>query len=132
MSGQLFISLLNPGIGLLFATAFLLLWLNRRERYVAYAAGAYFTTAFAFVMQDVVPAMPMELQRLPANAGFLATGMLFAAAIVKRYGLPVPWRAMAGPAAMISTQPWLPQWQRSPTGSTQMWPTSPAEPLVPR
>lgn len=95
MQGQLFISLLNPGIGLLFATAFFLMWLNRREPYVAYAAGAYLATAIAFLIQDVAPALPMELQRLPANAGFLATGMLFAAAIIKRYGLPVPWRAMS-------------------------------------
>lgn len=94
MTGQLFISLLNPGIGLTFAAAFLLMWLQRRERYVAYAAGAYLATAFAFLMQDVAPVMPMELQRLPANAGFLATGMFFAAAIIKRYALPVPWRAM--------------------------------------
>src|SRR3546814_18670145 len=34
---KFFISLLNPGIGLLFATAFFLLWLNRREHYTAYA-----------------------------------------------------------------------------------------------
>ncbi|MBL0916206.1 MAG: hypothetical protein IBJ13_12060, partial [Sphingopyxis sp.] len=94
MQGQLFISLLNPGIGLLFAAAFFLMWLNRRERYVAYAAGAYLATAFAFLMQDVAPVLPMELQRLPANAGFLATGALFAAAIITRYHLPVPWRAM--------------------------------------
>lgn len=94
MQGQLFISLLNPGIGLLFAAAFFLMWLNRRERYVAYAAGAYLATAFAFLMQDVAPVLPMELQRLPANAGFLATGALFAAAIIERYHLPVPWRAM--------------------------------------
>src|SRR3546814_13432790 len=42
----------------------------------------------------------MELQRLPANAGFLLTGILFAAAIIGRYGLPVPWRAMAATAAV--------------------------------
>lgn len=101
MTGQLFISLLNPGIGLTFAAAFFLMWLQRRERYVAYAAAAYLATAFAFLMQDVAPVMPMELQRLPANAGFLATGMFFAAAIIKRYALPVPWRAM-GVAAGIS------------------------------
>lgn len=100
MQGQLFISLLNPGIGLLFATAFFLMWLNRRERYVAYAAGAYLATAFAFLVQDVAPVLPMELQRLPANAGFLATGMLFAAAIIERYHLPVPWRAMSIVAAV--------------------------------
>lgn len=101
LSGQLFISLLNPGIGLLFAIAFFLLWLNRRARYVAYAAGAYLATAIAFMIQDVAPVLPMELQRLPANFGFLVTGMLFAAAIIKRYGLPIPWRAM-GIAMAIS------------------------------
>ena len=100
LTGQLFISLLNPAIGLAFAAAFFLMWLQRRERYVAYAAGAYLATAIAFLFQDVVPALPMELQRLPANIGFLATGMLFAAAIVGRYGLPIPWRAMAIVAAL--------------------------------
>src|SRR3546814_3425239 len=79
---------------MLFAAAFFLLWLQRRERYVAWAAGAYVATAFAFLVQDVAPALPMELQRLPANAGFLLTGLFFAAAIVGRYGLPIPWRAM--------------------------------------
>lgn len=95
VNGQFFISLLNPGIGLLFAVAFFLLWLNRREPYVAYAAGAYTATALAFLIQDVGPVLPMELQRLPANFLFLMTGVLFAAAIIKRYALPVPWRAMA-------------------------------------
>lgn len=100
MNGQLFISLLNPGIGLLFAVAFFLLWLNHRERYVAYASAAYVATAVAFLIQDVAPALPMELQRLPANFGFLVTGMLFAAAIIERYALPVPWRAMAATIAV--------------------------------
>ena len=100
MNGQFFISLLNPGIGLLFAVAFFLLWLNRRERYVAYAAGAYTATALAFLIQDVGPVLPMELQRLPANFLFLITGVLFAAAIIKRYALPVPWRAMAATTAV--------------------------------
>ena len=95
MNGQFFIQLLNPGIGLLFAGAFFLLWLNRRDRYVAYAAGAYAASAIAFLILDVGPALPLELHRIPANFGFLATGCLFAAAIIKRYGLPVPWRAMA-------------------------------------
>lgn len=100
VNGQFFISLLNPGIGFLFAIAFFLLWLNRRERYVAYAAAAYTASALAFLIQDVGPVLPMELQRLPANIGFLATGMLFAAAIIKRYDLPVPWRAMSVTAAV--------------------------------
>ena len=99
MNGQFFISLLNPGIGLLFAIAFFLLWLNRRERYVAYAAAAYTASAIAFLIQDVGPVLPMELQRLPANIGFLLTGIFFAAAIIQRYDRPVPWRAMGVTAA---------------------------------
>ncbi|MBL9067091.1 MAG: GGDEF domain-containing protein [Sphingopyxis sp.] len=99
MSGQFFIQLLNPGIGLLFAAAFFLLWLNRRDRYVAYAAGAYTASAIAFLILDVGPVLPYELHRIPANIGFLATGALFAAAIIGRYGLPIPWRSMALAAA---------------------------------
>ncbi|MDZ3832343.1 MAG: GGDEF domain-containing protein [Sphingopyxis sp.] len=100
MTGQFFISLLNPGIGLLFAVAFFLLWLNHRRPYVAYAAGAYLSSSIAFLIMDVGPALPMELQRLPANLGFLTTGMLFAAAIIGRYNLPIPWRPMAGVIAV--------------------------------
>ena len=100
MSGQPFISLLNPAIDLAFAAVFLLLWLNRRERYVAYAALAYLATALAFLILDVAPALPMELQRLPANMGFLAAAMFLAAAIIRRYGLPVPWRAMMAVAGV--------------------------------
>ncbi|MDR6834145.1 MULTISPECIES: GGDEF domain-containing protein [unclassified Sphingopyxis] len=102
MSGQFFIQLLNPGIGLLFAAAFFLLWLNRRDRYVAYAAGAYTASAIAFLILDVGPVLPFDLHRIPANIGFLATGALFAAAIIGRYGLPIPWRSMAvtGAASM--------------------------------
>ena len=101
MTGQFFISLLNPGIGLMFAAAFFLLWLNRRDQiYVAYAAIAYLASALAFLIQDVGPVLPFELQRIPSNLGFLATGAFFAAAIVRRYGLPVPWRAMTATAAM--------------------------------
>lgn len=102
MNGQFFISLLNPGIGLLFAAAFFLLWLNRRERYVAYAAAAYTASAIAFLILDVGPVLPMELQRLPANIGFLLTGIFFAAAIIQRYALPVPWRAMGITAAVAT------------------------------
>ncbi len=70
---------------------------------IAYAAGAYTASALSFLIQDVGPVLPMELQRLPANFGFLLTGVLFAAAIVKRYDLPVPWRAMAATVAVSIT-----------------------------
>jgi diguanylate cyclase (GGDEF)-like protein len=86
--------LLNPAIGLLFAIAFVLLWLNRRERYVAYAAAAYFWTTLAFLMLDVGPVLPMNLERLFANAALLMVSTLYAAAFIGRFALPIPWRAM--------------------------------------
>src|SRR3546814_12788485 len=71
---------------LLFAVAFFLLWVNRREHYIAYAAAAYTATALSFLIQDVGPVLPMELQRLPANFLFLLTGVLFAAEIGRASG----------------------------------------------
>lgn len=94
MNGQIFISLLNPAIGLLCAVAFLFLWLNRRERYVAYAAAAYFWTTLAFLILDVGPALPMHFERLPANFALLMTSIFYAAAFIGRFALPIPWRAM--------------------------------------
>jgi diguanylate cyclase (GGDEF)-like protein len=96
LSGQFFISLLNPGICLLLAGAFLLLWLYRRDQiYVATAALGYAVAAVAFVIQDMVPALPMELQRIPSNFGFLLAGCLISGAIVGHYHVAVSWRFMA-------------------------------------
>lgn len=95
MSGQLFISLLNPGIGILLSVAFLLLWRHRREpRYVLLAAWSYAAMAAGFLIQDVGPTLPFELQRLPSNLGFLAAGCLLIGATIERYRIPVPWRIL--------------------------------------
>ena len=102
LTGQFFISLLNPAIGLLCAMAFVLLWLNRRERYIAYAATAYFLTTLAFLIFDVGPVLPMHLERLPGNVALLLVSIFYAAAFIGRFALPIPWRAMLATAA-IST-----------------------------
>jgi len=96
LSGQFFIALLNPGIGLLLGAAFLLLWLYRRDRrYILAAAAGHFVTAIAFLIQDVGPVLPMEVQRIPANAGYLLAGCLIVGAIIAHYRVAVPRRAMA-------------------------------------
>jgi len=96
LSGQFFISLLNPGIGLLLAGAFLLLWLYRREyRYLLAAAAGHAITAAAFLIQDLGPVLPMELQRIPANFGYLLAGCLLVGAIIAHYRVAVPRRTMA-------------------------------------
>ena len=106
MGSQLFIGLLNPGIGILLAAAFFLLWMNQRSQtYVAMAAVSYVMLALAFLIQDVGPSLPMDLNRLPANICFLLAACLLIGAVVKRYGLRVPYLAfgaivVAGMAGM--------------------------------
>ena len=100
MSGQLFISLLNPGIGALLATAFLLLWMHRRDqRYVLHAAWGYAAMVAGFLIQDLAPALPYELQRIPSNLAFLASACLIVGATIGRYDVAVPWRRMVIVAA---------------------------------
>jgi diguanylate cyclase (GGDEF)-like protein len=95
MGGQIFIALLNPGIGLLLAAAFLLLWLNRRDQtYVAIAAASYALSAVGFVIQDIGPALPHQFHRVLSNLCFILSGCTLAAAVLLRYRIPVPYRPM--------------------------------------
>ncbi|MBX3529932.1 MAG: GGDEF domain-containing protein [Rhizobiaceae bacterium] len=95
MTGQIFISLLNPGIGLILAAAFLLLWLNLREQaYIAVMAASYAALSAGFLILDIGPALPMELQLVPTNLLFLVAACLLAAAVLGRYRLQVPWFAL--------------------------------------
>ena len=96
MNSQLFIALLNPGIGLLLASAFFLLWLNRRDQtYVAIAAASYVLSTLGFLIQDVGPNLPHDLERLPSNICFLLTGCLLVSAVLRRYRLDIPYLAFA-------------------------------------
>ena len=116
MGGQIFISLLNPGIGLLLAAAFLLLWLNRRDQiYVAIAAASYALSTAGFVIQDIGPTLPYEFHRVLSNLCFILSGCTLAAAVLLRYRIPVPYRpmvivavaAMAGHVWFLSVVPSL-------------------------
>jgi diguanylate cyclase (GGDEF)-like protein len=95
VGGQVFISLLNPAMGVLLASAFLFLWLHRRTAdYLALAAAGYAFVALGFFIQDVGPVLPSQLQRIPSNVSFLLAAYLLSAAILRRFGLAVPHRAM--------------------------------------
>lgn len=101
LNSQLFIGLLNPGIGVLLAAAFFLLWLNRRDQvYVAVAASSYVTSTLAFLIQDVGPSLPYDLERLPSNICFLLTGCLLVSAVLMRYRLAIPYRTFAAIVAL--------------------------------
>ncbi|WP_323013061.1 GGDEF domain-containing protein [Devosia sp.] len=88
--------LLNPGISLLLAVAFYLLWHGRRDHgYVLVAAAGHLATALGFLVQDVMPPLPFELQRIPSNALFLLAGILLMGSLLGHYRLPVPWRSFS-------------------------------------
>jgi len=96
VTGQLFISLLNPGIGLLLAAAFFLLWLNRRDQfYVLIAAVSYVFAMLGFLLQDVGPPLPFSLQRILSNLFFLLAGSTLSAAVLRHYRVAVPYVVMA-------------------------------------
>ncbi|MBY9068252.1 GGDEF domain-containing protein [Hyphomonas sp. WL0036] len=96
MSAQIFIMLLNPGIGALLAAAFFLLWLNQRDKtYVLYAAVGYAISATAFFVQDVAfryigSPLPMNAERVVSNLGFLLCGCCLCLAVLGRFSLRPP------------------------------------------
>jgi diguanylate cyclase (GGDEF)-like protein len=89
--------MLNPTIGLLFASAFFLLWTNQRgQGYILMVAASYVVSSLGFVIQDVGPNFEGELERIPSNICFLITGYLLIGGVIKRYGLRIPHATMAG------------------------------------
>src|SRR5690606_24117496 len=96
MSSQFVIAMLNPTIGLLFASAFFLLWTNQRgQGYILMIAASYVMSSLGFVIQDVGPDFEGELERIPSNICFLITGYLLIGGVIKRYGLRIPHMLMA-------------------------------------
>lgn len=96
MSAQLFVALLNPGISLLLAAAFLVLWLNQRgRRHILLAAAGYAAMTLGSLIQDVGPALPMQAERFVSNLSYLLAAALIATAIIARRGGQAPVRVYA-------------------------------------
>lgn len=101
MSAEVFIMLLNPGIGALLAAAFLLLWLSQRGKpYILLAAAGYGVNALGFFIQDVVfhfmlAPLPGGAERILINLLYLFTGWLLASAVLGRYGLKPSYPLLA-------------------------------------
>ena len=110
MSAEIFIMLLNPGIGALLAGAFLLLWLSQRGKpYILLAAAGYGLNAAAFFFQDIIfqyliPPLANNAERVLTNLMFLFSGWLLAAAVLGRYGRRpnYPILAVSTVAAMLA------------------------------
>lgn len=96
MSAQLFVALLNPGISLLLAVAFLILWMNQRgRRHILLAATGFAAMTLASLVQDVGPSLPLQAERFASNLCFLLAAALIATAIIERRGARAPVRVYA-------------------------------------
>ncbi|QIB35887.1 GGDEF domain-containing protein [Ancylobacter pratisalsi] len=82
-------ALLNPAIGLIFATAFLMLWWNHRERpHILLMAGAAATYAIAVSAQLFLPLIPgVGVNTLGSAFFYLLALGLFIEAILMRVGV---------------------------------------------
>jgi diguanylate cyclase (GGDEF)-like protein len=88
----LFISLINPALSAVLSTAFLVLWLVRRERrYVLQFSVSHGLIAFGFVLQGFQMGLGFELSKLVSNVLFFVAVILFIGAVVTRQGLRVPY-----------------------------------------
>ena len=95
MDTGLFISLLNPAIALTLAAAFMLLWLYRRQRtYLLVLVAAYAGSAMGFLLQYFVLPSGLPATKLFSVISFTLSAFGLSAAIVTRYGRPVPWKAL--------------------------------------
>lgn len=96
MSGQLLVSLFSPSIGILFFAAFFGLWLNQRNlNYSLSAAFGFLLSFVGFVIQDILPAWPYDLQRITANLCFLVSICALMIAPLQRREIPPSSRVLA-------------------------------------
>jgi diguanylate cyclase (GGDEF)-like protein len=97
---RLFIALLNPGIALVLASAFLALWLHQRHRlYLAVMALAYCASAIGFLLQYFNLPFGHDPTRVLSNLCFTLAASCLACAVVARYGRRVPYLAIGFLAA---------------------------------
>lgn len=100
MDTRLFIALLNPGIALVLASAFLALWLHQRHRlYLAVLALAYCASAIGFLLQYFDLPLGHDPTRLLSNLCFTLAASCLACSVVARYGRRVPYLAIGFLAA---------------------------------
>ncbi|ODT73032.1 MAG: hypothetical protein ABS75_02185 [Pelagibacterium sp. SCN 63-23] len=91
MAGQIYFSILNPVIVVIFGGMFLFFWLRwRAHDHLALLALAFFVSAIGFVFYDLSPLRSEPLSRLVSNAAFTTAIVLACAAALMRAGVAIP------------------------------------------
>jgi diguanylate cyclase (GGDEF)-like protein len=94
-----FIALINPGMALIFACAFAILWHNQRERrYVKLLVGGFLALGAAFFLQ-YFSLLGQVVSRLASNTLFLVGGISLVVGALERYGRSPPYRPVIAIAA---------------------------------
>lgn len=105
MDNLIFTSLVSPAIALTLAVPFILLWLNRQERfYLFMIAVGFFGAALGFVLQCFTLPIGLAATKILSSCAFMLAALAMAGSVVSRYGRPVPWArlgllALAGMAS---------------------------------
>ncbi|MBX3583954.1 MAG: GGDEF domain-containing protein [Rhizobiaceae bacterium] len=100
MDNGIFISLVNPAIALTLTAAFLVLWFYVRPRpYLVMVAAAYAASAFGFIFQYVVLPFGPAPTKLLSSVFFMTAVVGIAAAVIARFGRPIPWWPLGSVAA---------------------------------
>jgi len=95
VSTNVYVLLLNPAIACILASAMLIIWYHRPSAdAMRTAAIGLFAFAVAFVVQDIVPALPYRLSNLFTNMAFLAAVTLICVAVIETAGGKVPLLAL--------------------------------------
>jgi diguanylate cyclase (GGDEF)-like protein len=101
LDSGLLIALLNPGITIVLAGAFLVLWLHQRDRpYLAALVVAYASSAVGFLLQYFMLPIGFEANKLLSVMAFTIGVASAGGAIVVRYGRKVPWFGIGVPATL--------------------------------
>ena len=100
MDTGIFVALINPGIALIFAATYLLLWYNQKQNsHILLMAGAFVAICIGFLLQYFT-IYSDTLSRAVSNLLFLAGGVGMATGALARYDLSVPVRPIAAVGAI--------------------------------
>lgn len=90
MDAGVFIALINPGMALIFAGTFALLWHHQRHRrYIAVLSLGFLAMASGFLLQYFTP-FGITVTKLLANLMFLAGAVALTSGALGRYGKAMP------------------------------------------
>ena len=89
MQTDVYIALINPCMAVIFSVTFMLLWQQRRRRYIAVLGVSFLLLACGFLLQFFAP-FGMEASRLLSNFFFLGGGVGLAAGALGRHGRKLP------------------------------------------